>query len=170
MVGGGVAVYVSASGQLGTNPSSKRFKEDIAAMNKKSESILALHPVTFRYKEELDPTKTTQFGLIAEEVAKVNPDLVARDDSGEIYSVRYEAVNAMLLNEFLKEHQKLEDLRAVVARQNIVAEKRQALAIKQEREITALTTAFKEQAAQIEKVNAQLAAQKPAVRMVADSR
>ncbi len=78
-------------------------------MDKKSEAILAMHPVTFRYKQELDPNKTAQFGLIAEEVSKVNPDLVARDDNGEIYSVRYEAVNAMLLNEFLKEHRKVEE-------------------------------------------------------------
>ena len=74
-------------------------------MDKQSEALLSLKPVTFRYKKELDPAKTAQFGLVAEEVAKVDPDLVARDDKGQIYSVRYEAVNAMLLNEFLKEHQ-----------------------------------------------------------------
>ena len=78
-------------------------------MDKKSEAILALHPVMFHYKKELDPSKVAQFGLIAEEVAKVNPDLVARNDKGEIYSVRYDAVNAMLLNEFLKQHRKVEE-------------------------------------------------------------
>ena len=73
-------------------------------MDKASEAILALKPVTFRYKKELDPNGIPQFGLVAEDVAKVNPDLVARDAKGELYTVRYEAVNAMLLNEFLKEH------------------------------------------------------------------
>ena len=85
-------------------------------MDKASEAILALKPVTFRYKKELDPDKIPQFGLIAEEVEKVNPDLVARDEEGKIMSVRYEAVNAMLLNEFLKEHRKVEKLEATVAR------------------------------------------------------
>ncbi len=117
MVAGGVAVYASANGQLGTNPSSKRFKEDIADMKAQSEAILSLHPVTFHYKEALDPNKTAQFGLIAEEVAKVKPDLVARDDKGEIYSVRYEAVNAMLLDEFLKEHGEVQQLEAALAQQ-----------------------------------------------------
>jgi Glu-tRNA(Gln) amidotransferase subunit E-like FAD-binding protein len=79
-------------------------------MDKASEAILALKPVTFRYKEELDPDKIPQFGLIAEEVEKVNPDLVARDEDGKVMTVRYEAVNAMLLNEFLKEHRKVEQL------------------------------------------------------------
>jgi Chaperone of endosialidase len=81
-------------------------------MDKASEAILALKPVTFRYKKELDPEGIPQFGLIAEEVAKVNPDLVVRDKNGEIYTVRYEAVNAMLLNEFLKEHRKNEEQQA----------------------------------------------------------
>ena len=81
-------------------------------MDRASEAILALQPVTFRYKQELDPDAIPQFGLIAEEVAEVNPDLVVRDDKGEIYTVRYEAVNAMLLNEFLKEHKKVEALEA----------------------------------------------------------
>ena len=87
--------------------SSARFKEEIKPMDKASEAILALKPVTFRYKQELDPDGIPQFGLIAEEVEKVNPDLVVRDEDGKIYTVRYEAVNAMLLNEFLKEHRKV---------------------------------------------------------------
>ena len=166
VVAGGVAVLVSASGQLGTNPSSKRFKEEIAVMDKKSEAILALRPVTFRYKQELDPNKTAQFGLIAEEVAKVNPDLVARDDKGDIYSVRYEAVNAMLLNEFLKEHRKVEELEAAVTQQQ---KDFQSAIAQQQKEIGALAKALKVQAAQIQKVNAHMAVQKPAPQLVADN-
>jgi hypothetical protein len=90
--------------------SSRRFKEDIKPMDKASEAILALQPVTFRYKKDLDPTATAQFGLVAEDVAKVNRDLVVRDKEGKPYSVRYDQVNAMLLNEFLKEHRKVEQL------------------------------------------------------------
>ena len=102
---------VNSSGHLGTVLSSERFKEEIKPMDKASEAILALKPVTFRYKHELDPDGIPQFGLVAEEVEKVNPDLVARDDQGKVYTVRYEAVNAMLLNEFLKEHRKVEEQR-----------------------------------------------------------
>ena len=105
----GVRVFVNSSGQLGTLTSSSRFKRDIESMDKTSDVLLSLHPVTFKYKPELDPTGTQQFGLVAEEVAQVDPDLVARDDQGCPYTVRYEAVNAMLLNEFLKEHRKVEE-------------------------------------------------------------
>src|SRR4029077_10361992 len=101
-------VIVGSNHQLGTIQSSKRFKEAIKPMDKASEAILALKPVTFRYKEQIDPDRIPQFGLIAEEVEKVNPDLVVRDADGKINTVRYEAVNAMLLNEFLKEHRKVE--------------------------------------------------------------
>src|SRR6266480_2020244 len=97
-----VNVIIDSAGQLGTMNSSRRLKHKIEPMESDSESILALRPVTFRYKS--DKTDTSQFGLIAEEVAEVNPDLVVRDENGEIYTVRYDAVNAMLLNEFLKEH------------------------------------------------------------------
>jgi hypothetical protein len=107
-VPGGVGVIVGANGQLGTVVSSARFKAETKPMDKASEAILALKPVTFRYKQEFDPDGIPQFGLVAEQVEKVNPDLVARDDEGKPYSVRYEAVNAMLLNEFLKEHQKVQ--------------------------------------------------------------
>jgi hypothetical protein len=109
-------------------------------MDKASEAILALKPVTFRYKHELDPAGTPQFGLVAEEVANANPDLVARDEQGKPYTVRYEAVNAMLLNEFLKEHKKVEDLEATVA---------------------SLTATVKEQAAQIQNVSAKLEMSRP---------
>src|SRR5258707_214556 len=108
---GGAAVLVNSNGQLGTITSSRRFKQEIKPMDKASEAILALRPVTFRYKQEIDPKGIPQFGLVAEEVEQVNPDLVARDEKGQVYTVRYEAVNAMLLNEFLKEHQKVERLR-----------------------------------------------------------
>src|SRR5439155_18138814 len=115
-------VYINSSGRLGTQPpaSSRRFKTDIKPMANGSEALLALKPVAFQYKG--DEECTPQFGLIAEEVAKVNPDLVIRDDNGEIYTVRYEAVNAMLLNEFLKEH------RNVAAQQARVAEQQSTIA------------------------------------------
>src|SRR5207245_6189015 len=107
----GVGVIIDSTGHLGTVQSSARFKEAIKPMDKASEAILALKPVTFRYKQEIDPDGIPQFGLIAEEVAKVNPNLVVRDEDGKVNTVRYEAENAMLLNEFLKEHRKVEDLK-----------------------------------------------------------
>ncbi len=110
--GNTAGVVVSDQGQLGVLPSSKRFKQDIQPMNKASESILALKPVTFRYKEQKN--STPQFGLIAEEVAAVNPHLVVHDKDGEVYTVRYDAVNAMLLNEFLKEHAEVQKLEAAL--------------------------------------------------------
>jgi hypothetical protein len=141
----GDTVVVDANGQLGTATSSARFKKDIKPMQKASESILALKPVSFRYKKEIDAKGIPQFGLIAEDVAKVNPNLVVRDRNGEIYSVRYEAVNAMLLNEFLKEHRKNEEQEATIARQ--------------QKQIDALT-------AGLQKVRAQLEASKPAPQVV----
>ncbi len=148
----GAAVKVNADGQLGVAPSSERFKAEIMPMNKASEAVLALKPITFRYKKEVDPSGIPQFGLVAEQVAKVNPALVDRDGKGEIYTVRYEAVNAMLLNEFLKEHQKVEKL--------------EATAMEQQKAIKALTASLKEQASQIQKVSAQLEVSKPAPQMV----
>ena len=108
-------VYINSEGQLGTSASSRRFKKEIQPMDTGSEVILQLKPVTFQYRN--DNTSTPQFGLIAEEVAEVNPDLVVRDKDGEIYTVRYEAVNAMLLNELLKEHRTVNELRATVTQQ-----------------------------------------------------
>ena len=93
----------------GYRMSSKRFKTEIHNMDKASEAILALQPVTFRYKKDFDPTGTAQFGLVAEDVAKVNPDLVVRDNEGKPYGVRYDQVNAMLLNEFIKAHRKIKE-------------------------------------------------------------
>src|SRR5450432_4226884 len=113
-------------------------------MDRASEAILSLQPVTFRYKHELDPNGIPQFGLLAEQVEKVDPDLVARDEAGKPYTVRYEAVNAMLLNEFLKEHRKVESLEKGMA--------------EQQKENTAMRAMLKEQALQIQKVSAQLAA------------
>ena len=112
---GGAGVIIDTSGHLGTTTSSARYKEAIQPMDKASEAILALKPVTFRYKHELDPDGIPQFGLVAEDVAKVNPALVARDEQGKPYTVRYEAVNAMLLNEFLKEHREVQELKKQVA-------------------------------------------------------
>jgi hypothetical protein len=111
----GSTVVVNAAGQLGVLPSSQRFKTEIKPMDKASEAILALKPVTFRYKQDVDPTGTPQFGLIAEDVEKVSPNLVGRDLQGELNTVRYEAVNAMLLNEFLKEHSEVQELKKQVA-------------------------------------------------------
>src|SRR4029077_1137886 len=107
--GGSQAVYVNAAGKLGAQVSSRRFKDEIKPMDKASETILALNPVTFRYKKEIDSKRITQFGLVAEDVEKVNPDLVLHDKEGKPYTVRYDQVNAMLLNEFLKEHRKVEE-------------------------------------------------------------
>jgi hypothetical protein len=130
-------VVVSDGGQLGTASSSRRFKKEIKPMEKASESLLALKPVTFHYKS--DVTGTRQFGLIAEEVAEVNPDLVARDSNGEIYTVRYDAVNAMLLNEFLKEHGKNKKQEAIIAELR--------------NDVKTLAAKLKEQAAQIQKAS-----------------
>ena len=104
LASGGTQVFVNANGKLGTTPSSRRFKDDIRPMNDASDAIFALKPVTFHYKK--DPNAIPQFGLVAEDVEAVDPDLVVRDKEGKANSVRYEAVNAMLLNEFLKEHRK----------------------------------------------------------------
>ncbi len=151
-VAGGVGVIIDTDGHLGTVTSSARFKDNIKPMDKASEVILALKPVTFRYKKELDPDGIPQFGLVAEQVEKVNPDLVARDDQGKVYTVRYEAVNAMLLNEFLKEHREVQEQGATIA--------------EFKKEIANLTATVKEQAAQIQKVSAQVELSKPAPRTV----
>jgi hypothetical protein len=144
-------VYVNNNGQLGTQPpaSSQRFKKEIKPMNQTSEAILGLKPVTFQYKD--DNTGTPQFGLIAEEVAKANPDLVLRDENGKIYTVRYEAVNAMLLNEFLKEHKKVQEFQATVAQQQNSFQSKFA---EQDRQIQALASG-------LQQVNAQLVAASP---------
>jgi len=141
-------VFINSNGRLGTQPpaSARRFKTKIKPMDKASEAILALKPVTFHYKS--DETDTRQFGLIAEEVAAVNPDLIVRDEKGEIYTVRYEAVNAMMLNEFLKEHRKVQDQGATIARL--------------QKQVETLT-------AGLQKVSAQLQLNKPAAETVSNN-
>jgi Chaperone of endosialidase len=139
-VAGGVGVIVDTNGQLDTVVSSERFKDAIKPMDKASEAILALKPVTFRYKHEIDPKGIPQFGLVAEDVEKINPDLVARDDEGKPYTVRYEAVNAMLLNEFLKEHRKVEQL----------TKDFESKLADQQKQIEALTTGLQKMSAQVE--------------------
>jgi Chaperone of endosialidase len=135
----GSAVFITSGNKVGTDTSSKRFKDDIKPMERTSEALFALRPVTFRYKKALDPQGVAQFGLVAEEVEKVNPDLIVRDKKGKPYSVRYDQVNAMLLNEFLKEHRTVQELKS---------------------EMAALTATVKEQAAEIQKVSAKAGSQR----------
>jgi trimeric autotransporter adhesin len=134
-------VYVASDGHLGTLASSRRYKEEIKPMDNTSEALYGLKPVTFRYKQQIDPSHKLSFGLVAEEVAKVSSDLISRDKEGKPQTVRYEAVNAMLLNEFLKEHQKVQDLESRLAQQ--------------EKQIESLT-------AGLQKVSAQLETSRPA--------
>jgi len=143
----GTAVVVSSSGQLGVAASSQRFKDEITPMDKASEAILALKPVTFRYKKEIDAERTPQFGLVAEDVDKVNPALVTRDRGGKAFSVRYEAVNAMLLNEFLKEHRKVEEQEATITE---LKKELQANATRQQKQIEALAVGLQKVSAQLE--------------------
>jgi len=124
-------------------------------MDKASEAILALKPVTFCYKKEIDPEATPQFGLVAEDVEKVNPDLVVRDDQGKAFTVRYEAMNAMLLNEFLKEHRKVQELEATVA--------------EQKKEMQVLTRRVEEQAAEIQKISTKIDLNKARSRTIASN-
>ena len=147
-VAGAMVVAVSSSGKLGVRTSSARFKETIQSMDKASESLLALKPVTFCYKHDIDPEGIPEFGLVAEDVEKVDPALVVRDEQGKPFTVRYEAVNVMLLNEFLKEHRKVKELEANAA--------------KQQKQIEALT-------AGLQKVTAQLSASKPAPQVVVNN-
>ena len=148
----GTAVFINSDGKLGTTTSSRRFKEEIKPMEQASEALLALKPVSFHYTKEIDPAGTQQLGLVAEEVEKVNPDLVVRDKSGKPYSVRYDQVNAMLLNEFLKEHRNNEQQGATIA------QLKQEFA-EQRTQIEALT-------AGLQKVSAQLEASKSAPQVV----
>ena len=151
-IANGTPVFVNGFNKLGTMTSSRQFKKDINTMEKASEAILALRPVTFHYKS--DANRTPQFGLIAEEVAKVNPALVLPDKEGKPYTVRYEAVNAMLLNEFLKEHCTVQELKSTVAKQEaaILQQKKdfQAIASQQQKQIEALTAGLQKVSAQLE--------------------
>jgi trimeric autotransporter adhesin len=147
-------VYVDSDNHVGTLASSRQFKEDIKPMQKASEAIMALKPVTFRYKKQFDASRTPMFGLVAEDVEKVDPSLVTRNAKGEAETVRYEAINVMLLNEFLKEH------KAFVEEQHKVE--------KLDATVATLLATMKEQAAQIQKVNAQLELRKPASQTAAN--
>jgi hypothetical protein len=167
----GRAVYVDSDNKIGTLSSSRRYKEQIKPMDNASESLFVLQPVTFRYKKEIDPARALSFGLIAEDVARIDPDLIIRDEKGKPQTVRYEAVNAMLLNEFLKEHRKVEEqqvaiteLKATVAQQHRDSER---IAARQQNEIQALTAQLKEQAAQIQNVSAHIEMNRPAPRLAA---
>lgn len=162
----GVAVMIDNDGHLGTITSSARFKDDIQPMKNASAAILSLQPVTFRYKKELDSARVPQYGLVAEDVAKVDPDLVVKDDAGKPFTVRYEAVNAMLLNEFLKEHREVQAQREKIASlekreaqsQLAVAESKSALQTQGDqfrKSVAGLKSALQEQAAQLRKVSAQ---------------
>ena len=155
----GLVVKVDSDGHLGTVGSSERFKDAIRPMDKASEGILAFKPVTFHYKKELDPDGTPQFGLVAEDVEKVNPDLVVRDADGKPYTVRYEAVNAMLLNEFLKEHRTVEEQKATIAQLRKDFQSRLA---EEQKQIQTLT-------AGLQKVSTQLELSKPAAQTVVDN-
>ena len=132
----GIPVLINSNNKLGTTTSSKRFKEDIKPMDKASEPLFSLKPVSFHYKKDIDPTRTPQLGLVAEDVEKVNPDLVVRDKEGKAYSVRYEQVNAMLLNEFLKEHRAFLEEQVKVERL--------------EKQVAALTAGLQKVSAQLE--------------------
>ena len=154
-----VFVTVGAGGKLGFQVSSRRYKDDIKPMDKASEALFALKPVSFRYKQEIDPARSPDFGLIAEDVAIVNPDLVARDEDGKIVTVRYQAIYAMLLNEFLKAHRKVQEQEAIIARVKSNAAKQEAMIAHQQKQIEAL-------AAGLQKVSAQLEMSKAAPQVV----
>jgi len=154
-IASGTTVLVASNGHLGTVTSSQRFKKDVTPMDKASEALFSFKPVTFRYRKEIDPVSTLQFGLIAEDVEKINPDLVVRDEKGQVNSVRYDQVNAMLLNEFLKEHRKVRELEATLARaQNDF----QSKLSEQEKQIAALASG-------LHKVSAELEISRPAVQV-----
>jgi trimeric autotransporter adhesin len=155
----GSTVVVNSSGKLGVAASSVRFKEAIKPMDKASEAILALKPVTFRYKQEIDPDGIPQFGLVAEQVERVNPDLVARDEQGKPYTVRYEAVNAMLLNEFLKEHGKVQE-------QNCKLQEQETTITQLKQEMGVVAARLKEQDSKIQKVSARIELSKLAPQLV----
>src|SRR5262249_30429808 len=149
-IASGATVLVASDGHLGTITSSERFKENVKPMDEASEALFSLKPVTFRYKKEIDPNGTSQFGLVAEDVEKINPDLVVRDESGRVNSVRYDQVNAMLLNEFLKDHRKVDQQQATIAKlKSMVAEQHKSF-IRQEAQIEALKYGLQKVCARVE--------------------
>ena len=141
--GGSQAVYVNADGKLGALVSSRRFKDKIRPMEHASEVIYQLNPVSFRYKPEIEPDRLASFGLIAEEVESVQPDLVLRNKEGKPYTVRYEQVNAMLLNEFLKEHQKVQEQQATITELKSTVAKQETGIAQQRKDFEATITEVK---------------------------
>jgi Chaperone of endosialidase len=146
----GVAVFINSDHKLGTATSSKRFKKDIRPMDSASKELFALKPVSFRYQEDIDAAGRTQFGLVAEDVEKTNPDLVVRDKEGKPYTVRYDQVNAMLLNEFLKEHSKVQEQAATIALLKSTDAKQEATIAKQQKQIDALATGLQKVSAALQ--------------------
>jgi len=170
---GGATVFVNSNGRLGTITSSRRFKECIEPMGDASEALFSLEPVSFRYKKAVDPESPeggSQFGLVAEDVAKVNPDLVVRDNEGKPYSVRYDQVNAMLLNEFLKEHRTVQELKGAGAKQDATIAVLTSMVVQQQNSIKTLIAQVKEQAAQIQKVGARIEVSSTAAQRVVRDR
>jgi uncharacterized coiled-coil protein SlyX len=149
-----IPVYIDHGGQLGTISSSRRSKKEIRPMERSSESILALKPVTFNYKS--DATNTPQFGLIAEDVAHVNPDLVVRDENGDIYTVRYDAVNAMLLNEFLKDYERFQEQQTKINKQEATIADLKLTVAQHERKMKVLAAQLEEQASRMATINARI--------------
>jgi uncharacterized coiled-coil protein SlyX len=166
----GDPVYINSAGQMGSVLSSQRYKADIKPMDNASEAIFALKPVTFHYKQEFDPKGVPQFGLVAEEVAKVAPDLVVPDAEGKPRSVRYEAVNAMLLNEFLKQHRKMQEQAATIADLRSTVARQEAVIAQQQKGMEGVTARLDQQAAQIQKVSAQIEVGKPSPQTVLNNR
>ena len=154
---------VDANNKLGTVVSSARLKEDIKPVGTASQALFALNPVTFHYKKEIDPVAISQFGLVAEEVEKVNPDLVVRDKDGKPYSVCYDQVNSMPLNEFLKEHKKVEEQQIVIAELWSTIAQQQKIFKREEEQIAGLTFG-------VQKLSAQMERQRSAPTVVANNR
>jgi uncharacterized coiled-coil protein SlyX len=161
----GVGVFISSNGKLGTNTSSLRFKEEIKPMDKASEALFSLKPVSFRYKKEIDLAGTQQFGLVAEEVEAVHPDLVVRDKEGKPYSVRYDQVNAMLLNEFIKEHRKVQEQKATITQLESALAKQGAAIARQRKDFDATITELKKE---METVFARFTEQDAKIQSVSD--
>ena len=161
----GMMVLVDSNGKLGHVVSSRRYKEEIKPMDKASEALFALKPVTFRYKGDIDSAHVKMFGLIAEDVAEVNPDLVVRNAKREVETIRFDSVNAMLLNELLKENRKVQGMEVIVAQQKKDFE---AIIAQRQKEIKSLTASLREQASEIQQVSARLGVNEPAPQMVAN--
>jgi hypothetical protein len=162
----GIQVLVNSSNKLGTTTSSRRFKQAIKLMDRDSEALFALNPVTFRYKDEIDPEGRSQFGLVAEDVENVSPDLIVRDKEGKPYSVRYDQVNAMLLNEFLKERRRIEELKSAMVQQRKDFE---AAIARQQKQTETLVARLNEQQIQIQKLNAQVETSSPVRQILAEN-